>query len=335
MTSMFKIACIVAGVLFTCPVVSQDARNTGETETNPEFKLYPHEYDRRPDIPSPFVFPSGLEVVVAETKTGKYALVAATVENGAPLLYSRRIRSSYGKDRQLDVNSGDFPTLAKTGLHSETELDLKERITDLPVSLITYIGRPDRFSIAGFMASDEDIISVLKGDNGLVRRLGLTHPRLARPLFHIWNIILKEIELGRMGRFWKGIPAIHYNGGRIAVRASAGKGWQTSIFQDEIQGRFDIQVSRELSEKEKSYLRNRYHHLDRKGLEELEAALSRLHFSEMVPYYIMRYGFYEGHTSYRADPIAVAVIFGIKGLAEIDTIFDHKLDIVLRKHFTR
>jgi hypothetical protein len=335
MRFLVKTALIVTAVLIIQPLVSPQTRDPVGAGRALTLRLYPHEYDEQPNIPSPHILPSGVEVVAAETETGKYALVPVTVENGEPLLYSRRIKSLFGKDRQLLVDSGDFPTLAKTGLHSESELDGKVRITDLPVSVITHIGRPGRFSVAGFMASDEDIISVLKGDNGLVRRLGLTHPRLARPLFHIWNIILKEIELGRMGRFWRGIPAVRYNGGRIALRASAAKGWQVSIFQDEIQGRFDLHVIRELSEAEKLLLRKRYSHLDGAELTELERILSHLHFSEMAPYYIMRYGFYEGHTSYRTDPIAIALIFGLKSLDEIDTVFDHKLDTVLRKHFNR
>ncbi|MCK4835997.1 MAG: hypothetical protein KAT17_05135, partial [Candidatus Aminicenantes bacterium] len=61
--------------------------------------------------------------------------------------------------------------------------------------------------------------------------------------------------------------------------------------------------------------------------------LCSIHFSEMAPYYIMRYGFYEGHTDYRADPIAIAFIFGLKSLKEIDNIFQGKLYTTLSNHF--
>ena len=54
----------------------------------------------------------------------------------------------------------------------------------------------------------------------------------------------------------------------------------------------------------------------------------------MVPYYIMRYGFYEGHTSYRADPIAISIILNLKSLEEIDNVFDGELDKVLTTHYT-
>ena len=62
--------------------------------------------------------------------------------------------------------------------------------------------------------------------------------------------------------------------------------------------------------------------------------LTRLHTGEMEPYYIMRYGFYEGHTEYRVDPIALAVTFGLKPLTEIEQAFSGELDQVLTRHFT-
>ena len=48
---------------------------------------------------------------------------------------------------------------------------------------MTELGRPGRSSGAGFMAQDEDVLSVLRGDNHLVSQLGLTHTKMARPLF--------------------------------------------------------------------------------------------------------------------------------------------------------
>ena len=47
----------------------------------------------------------------------------------------------------------------------------------------------------------------------------------------------------------------------------------------------------------------------------------------------MRYGFYEGHTDYRCDPVAIAFIFGIKNIEEIDKVFEGKLYKTLTKHF--
>jgi hypothetical protein len=55
----------------------------------------------------------------------------------------------------------------------------------------------------------------------------------------------------------------------------------------------------------------------------------------MVPYYIMRYGFYEGHTDYRADPIAIAWIFGLRNIEQIEAAFDGGLYETLTQYFTR
>jgi hypothetical protein len=295
--------------------------------------LYPSLLDDPPDIPSPYLTEDGTEILTAVLKDGKYALIPVTVENGTPLHYSRRVSSVYGKDQQLHVNRGDFPSLAATGLHTKTELDGKDRITDIPVDVVTYIGRPGRFSGAGFMADDEDVISVLKGDNDLVRTLGLTHPQIAKPLYHVWNMILKEIECGTLGRF-SNVGHFLYNGRKVTLRAEGMKGWQVSIFQDEIQGRFDIDVQRTFTPAERCFLHDRYSHLSDAQWAELEEKLTRLHFSEMAPYYIMRYGFYEGHTSYRADPIAIACVFGLKSVGEIEGAFRGRLYTALTRHFT-
>jgi hypothetical protein len=185
------------------------------------------------------------------------------------------------------------------------------------------------------MAADEDIITVLKCDNRLVQNLGLTHPQMAKPLFQVWNIILKEMELGNWARFWDNIRHIIYNGRKVILKAGGGKGWQISIFQDEIKGRFNINVHSDLSKKEKSFLRDNYSHLSARQLKELEDKLTHIHFSEMAPYYIMRYGFYEGHTDWRTDPIAIAFVFGIKSLEEIEKAFQGDLYKTLTNHFTQ
>lgn len=299
-----------------------------------EVPLYPQELAAPPDTVSPFRTEDGTEVLVVELKNGHFALVPVTVEHGDPLVYSSRIDDLYGKDNQLAVNAGDFPTLARTGLHSESELDARETITGFPISLITYIGRPGRFSRFGFMAEDEDILSVLKGDNRLVARLGLTHPHLARPLFHVWNLILHEMKTRGVARYWEDVANLRYNERRVRLTAEGGRGWQISIFQDEIKGRFNLEVASDLSAGEKVFLAEEYPGLTPAQLEELGDRLSRIHFSEMTPYYIMDYGFYEGHTEWRADPIAVSFVFGLRGLEEIHEAFDGKLYEALTRHHT-
>jgi hypothetical protein len=56
---------------------------------------------------------------------------------------------------------------------------------------------------------------------------------------------------------------------------------------------------------------------------------------EMVPFCIMRYGFYEGHTGYRADPIAISFIFGLRSLEEIEKAFEGNLYKALTEDFAR
>ena len=322
-------------IMMLCTVLYGQASDPSEiVYGGKSFPLYPETLDSRPPVPSPFKAEDGTETVTVFLKDGRYALILVTVENGDPLLYSRRVGTTFGKDHQLHIDSGDFPELARTGLHSESHLDERKMITGYPVDVITYIGRPGRFSYSGFLAEDEDIISVLKGDNRLVGRLGLTHPGLARPLFHVWNMILKEIEIGRWARFYENVPSFFYHDQKILLKAEGTKGWQVSIFQDEIQGRFDISVQRTLSVEEMSFLKEHYSRLDGRQFEQLEQTLSVIHFSEMLPYYIMRYGFYEGHTDYRSDPLAIAFVFGLKTLEAIEATFPGRLYEVLTDHFT-
>jgi hypothetical protein len=322
------------GLFNTKSLHTQESGSLQITVNQHNYHLYPEINDTLPELLSPFTLKDGTEILLANTKDSKYILIPVTVENGSPLHYSKRVKSVLGKDQQLLIDSGDFPILTKTGLHSESELDKKEMITGFPVSLITCMGQPGQFSGAGFMADDEDIISVLKGDNRLVTKLGLTHPQLAKPLFHVWNIILKEIELGKWARFWDNIPSFFYNGKKVTLKAHGTKGWQISIFQDEIQGSFDIDVGCNLSEKEILFFKEKYSRLSHNQITELKEKLSNIHFSEMAPYYIMRYGFYEGHTDYRSDPIAISFIFGLKSLEEIENRFQGHLYEALTNHFT-
>jgi hypothetical protein len=62
--------------------------------------------------------------------------------------------------------------------------------------------------------------------------------------------------------------------------------------------------------------------------------LTRIRSGEMVPYYIQRYGFYEGHTDYRADPLALARIFGLKSLREIEGLYPGRLYDVLTQAYS-
>ena len=293
-----------------------------------EYPCYPAKLDTKPDIPSPHTMLDGVEVVTAFTKDGKYAIVPVTVENGKPLNYKQ---NQWGKGRQLEVDADDFPALARTGLHSDDELSGTKMITGRSIVEIAELGRPGRSSGAGFMSDDEDIISVIKGDNHLVKQLGLRHPQTARPLFHIWNMIVRDVELNRLGRFWEHFEYILYNGQKVFLKGGGSKGWQESLFDDEILGKFQIEIWREPDQNDKAFLREKYPDVANDQMAAMLKKLSHIDIGEMAPYYIMRYGFYEGHTDYRADPIAIAWIFGLRSLEQIEAAFEGKLDEALLK----
>ena len=291
------------------------------------YHLYPALLDRPPDVPSPFTAEGGMEIVICFTNDGRYCLIPVTIENGRPLNY--RNNQWWGKGRQLEVDTLDFPALAGTGLHSDGELRERETITGKPVSDITRDARPGAFSGAGFLGREEDIISVLRGDNELVKRLGATHPELAEPLFHVFNVILtvrKDSDRGNVG-------GILYNQREIHLRFGGAKGWQESIFDDEILGYWWIEIWREIDSGEEGYLSRAYPNLPAERTAELKRKLSFIHTGEMVPYYIMRYGFYEGHTDYRADPISIAFIFGLRSLEEIEAAYAGRLHEILTMDF--
>jgi hypothetical protein len=97
---------------------------------------------------------------------------------------------------------------------------------------------------------------------------------------------------------------------------------------------YQFEMWRDLDPEEEAFLRRKYSRLDDVQMEEFFSAISHIHTGEMVPYYIMRYGFYEGHTDYRADPIAIAWIFGLRSLEQIESVFEGALHNVLVRHFT-
>ncbi len=297
-----------------------------------KFSFYPEVINTLPDIPSPYKSENGTEIIIIYTNKENYAVVPVTVENGSILNYKKKL---WGKGQQLKVDVQDFPHLAKTGLHSEEELEQTRKITGKSVAEITFTGRPGRSSGAGFMHEKEDIISVLAGDNNLVRKLGLTHPQTARPLFHIWNMILLVREIKPVGRNWNGIKFVFYNGKKVFIKIQGGRGWQESIFNDDILGMYQFEIWREPDPDEKEFLKKRYSGLNEKQMNQLIKKLSHFHTGEMSPYYIMRYGFYEGHTSYRADPVTVSFVFSLKSLEEIDKSFKRDLYQVLTGQFTK
>jgi len=312
---------------------SQETQAKQHPQIKEFLKFFPHTYDQCPELPSPYTMEDGTEIVVAITKDNKFTLIPVTVEKGEPLGYREK---EWDKIGILEVDAEDFPTLARTGLHSEIELDYTKRITGRSIAEITDSGRPEGSSGAGFMSQEEDIISVLKGDNRLVKKLGLTHPQLAKTLFHVWNIARWISYTSRsVGRSIGGIDYFMYNRRKVRLISAGGRGWQSSIFNDEILGMYHLEFCIELDEEENAFLGEKYSNLINEQMTDFQKMLSHIHTGEMVPFYIMRYGFYEGHTGYRADPIAISLIFGLKSLEEIEKAFEENLHKALTEHFTK
>lgn len=321
-------------VLFSMTLIaSQETHIKSQALAEEAFKFFPETFDKRPELPSPHTMDDGTEVVVAITKDSKFTLIPVTAKKGESLGYREE---DWDKIRILEVDAEDFPTLARTGLHSEIELDHSRRITSRSIAEITDSGRPEGSSGAGFMGQEEDIISVLKGDNRLVKRLGLTHPQLAKPLFHIWNILRwVSYTSQNVGRTISGIDYFLYNEQKVRLINGGGRGWQSSIFNDEVLGMYQIEFSIDLDEEEKAFIQDKYSNLGNEQMPDLLKKLSYIRTGEMVPFYIMRYGFYEGHTDYRADPIAISLIYGLRSLEDIERAFEGNLYRVLTEHFTR
>lgn len=286
--------------------------------------LFPETLGRvPPKIPSPCRFSDGAEeAVVGVTVYGTYVVIRVTRTNNH--------REFWGKGNQLFVDAGDFPTLAATGLHSEKELNQMKTITGRTVAEITELGQPGRLSSAGFMNHNEDIVSVLRADNRLVAALGLTHPQLAMPLFHVWNAIRAQGRAGRLGM----VNHLKYNRKNVFVRSGFTMGWQESLFADRIRATSYFLIWRSVRDAERAFLREKYKRITPSQMRELTRNLSHIATGEMLPYFIMRYGFYEGDTEWRTNPIAISFIFNLRSLQEIESAFPGKLSRILGKQLS-
>lgn len=285
------------------------------------YALYPATLKTQPRLPSPYRS-DGLEVVTARLDQETYALVPVTITPGTTVR---------PWEAPLEIDREDFPTLAATGRHSEAELDRTRSITGRPVAEINELSRPGRLSIDGFIPADEDVISVMKGDNRLVTRLGLTHTELARPLLHVCHL-LREVfqETGATRTL-----TLFYGGKTLSVEVQFSRGGQQSLFNDGLDGAWTIRIRRELQDRELAFLNRTYAHLEPAQRDTLVRRLAEMLTGEIQPFYIYRYGFYEGHTPWRTDPVAIAFMFGLRSTEQIEAAFGGQLDQVLTRHFVR
>jgi len=84
-----------------------------------------------------------MEIIVSINDKGEYTVLPVTWEKGE--IYSC-LYGLTGKGDQLRIAEPDFPSLEKTGLNSEEELDQKTMITERSMEVINFIAKPNRFS---------------------------------------------------------------------------------------------------------------------------------------------------------------------------------------------
>ena len=167
MSDMIRLMFLMrAGFLTGClatlqPVNAAQTGSSAISRGDTTYRLYPATFKERPDLPSPYRAEDGLEVLTVRTEQKDYALIPVTITPGITVR---------PWEAPLEIDREDFPTLAKTGRHSETELDRTRSITGRSLAEITELGRPGRLSSSGFMAEDEDVLCELRRPYGLADR---------------------------------------------------------------------------------------------------------------------------------------------------------------------
>jgi len=163
--------------------------------------------------------------------------------------------------------------------NSDTVIDRMNSLTDKTVAEIESDARPGGLSRSGFLDDIESFKKRLKTDNDFVLGKGYTHQALAEPLFAVMDI-LDAIDADRFDDFT-------YRGQHYKASYETYRGFQVSLFNDGMLADQDYTVTNLATGKE-------------------------LRFSPLVPYYIARYGFYEGNTSYRVDPAEIIETFQLR-----------------------
>ncbi len=160
-----------------------------------------------------------------------------------------------------------------------------------------------------------------------------------RDRFYIWNMMNVDLDLNRWNMAehrWGNVTAVLTHGRRVKLDAGDTKGGQLSIFADGIEGSFWIEIAGDLTELERAFLKKRYGRLDPRQMDALVRALTCIRTGEIQPHYITWYGFYEGRTPWRTDPIALALTFGLRTLEEIEAAFPGRLDeVMMARHVER
>jgi hypothetical protein len=137
-----------------------------------------------------------------------------------------------------------------------------------------------------------------------------------------------DIDLGRWNMAahrWHNVASVISHGRTVRVVAGDTKGGQQSIFADGLDGSSWLELTGEMTAAERVFLKTRYPRLAPGEMDALVQSLTCVRSGDMEPFYITWYGFYEGATPWRTDPVALAFIFGLRTLEQIDAAFPGRL----------
>lgn len=172
------------------------------------------------------------------------------------------------------------------GMNTTEAILNTQEINGVHVAVLSTRMRPGSYSTAGFMGQKEDLRTIMATDNDTVLGFGTTHQALAKPLLETATMVdnclfadgpvdIKKAP-GNVIQFFEGPDAPRY-----FVSFDGWMGYQHSPFEDGLLTSRDTTITNLTSG-------------------------HRLHFSNLLPHLIYRYGFYEGEgTSYRLSPQAI------------------------------
>lgn len=176
------------------------------------------------------------------------------------------------------------------GRNETTLIRSLSTLSGKPISDIERVMRPGQLSGAGFLGRNESLLDVLAKDNDTVLQLSLTHQELA-------DFLMYFLEARTYATQQTGHSSIHfqYGGRTYSFFESQWRGMQENPF-----GGPGTNVDTTLE----------CHNNGRV-----------VGYSGLLPTLIYRYGFYEGRgTSYRLDPLEIAVIAGLVQDTENDPV---------------
>lgn len=183
-----------------------------------------------------------------------------------------------------------------------------QELNGVKISEIELRARPGAYATSGFLSNEESLLEVMKNDWQTVNTLGLTHREIAAHLQKIWDIVSAQPDQPFLYDVAQvSDNTIHSNifkqpllRGKILHTC----GYQNDIFHqndERADSNFDNDLFAKYLFRTKNFWGSDLH------LTNLDTGDSVIIAYGVIDY-IRQYGFYEGNTSYRADPTLIAGI---------------------------